>query len=381
MIRLFGELFDPEACGLSVVTIDGGVVTAIEAVKSAEPVAPDVLGGPRSRIVPGLIDAQINGAFGQDFADPDADLAVVCRGLPRFGVTAFVPTIVSSAPGVYGPALANLRREPVAGEARVLGVHLEGPFISPELAGTHDPEQLRPPSIEEATAWLEADNVRYVTLAPELPGALELIEFFVGRGVRVALGHSGADWAAAEAAARVGATLVTHVFNAMGPLRHRDPGLVGYALASHVTAGFIADGNHLAFDTIRLLARVKAPDELMLVTDALAGLGMPPGRYPLGDREYVSDGTAGRLDDGTLSGSLLPLNLALRNLVDAVGLEAATAIRLATLNSARVLGVDPGAGRIAVGGAADLAVLDERWDVEVTIAGGAVAYLRERVAP
>jgi N-acetylglucosamine-6-phosphate deacetylase len=386
VIRVFGELFDPDTRGLSVVTIDGGVVTAIEAVTPGqavpmgEPVAPDVLGGPRSRIVPGLIDAQINGAFGQDFADPDADLALACSGLPRFGVTAFVPTIVSSAADVYGPALASLRRDSVAGEARVLGVHLEGPFMSPQHAGTHDPGQLRPPSIAEATAWLEAGDVRYVTLAPELPGSIDLIEFLVGRGVRVALGHSGADWAACEAAERAGATLVTHVFNAMGPLRHRDPGLVGYALASQLTAGFIADGNHLAFDTIRLLARIKAPDELMLVTDALAGLGMPPGRYSLGDQEYVSDGASGRRDDGTLSGSLLPLNLALRNLVEEAGVEPATAIRFATLNPARALGLEPAAGRVVVGGRADLAVLDERWDVEATVAGGALAYLRERVA-
>jgi N-acetylglucosamine-6-phosphate deacetylase len=377
VIRVFGELFDPDARGLAVVTIDGGVITAMEAVTSGEPVGPEVLGGARSRIVPGLIDAQINGAFGQDFADPDADLSLACRGLPQFGVTAFVPTIVSSAPRVYGPALANLRRDPVAGEARILGVHLEGPFLSPEHAGTHDPRQLRPPSVEEARAWLEAGDIRYVTLAPELPGAIGLIEFLTRSGVRVALGHSGADWAAAEAAERAGATLVTHVFNAMGPLRHRDPGLVGYALASHLTVGFIADGNHIAFDTIRLLARVKAPDELMLVTDALAGLGMAPGRYPLGDREYTSDGTAGHLDDGTLSGSLLPLNLALRNLVEAVGIEPATAIRFATLNPARALGLDPSARRIAVGGPADLAVLDERWEVEATIAGGAPAYVRD----
>jgi N-acetylglucosamine-6-phosphate deacetylase len=162
-------------------------------------------------------------------------------------------------------------------------------------------------------------------------------------------------------------------------LRQRDPGLVGYALATHLTAGFIADGNHLAFDTIRLLARVKAPDELMLVTDALAGLGMPPGRYSLGGQEYVSDGASGRRDDGTLTGSLLPLNLALRNLVDEAGLEPATAIRFATLNPGRALGLGPEAGRIAVGEPADVVVLDEGWDVEATIAGGALAYARERV--
>jgi N-acetylglucosamine-6-phosphate deacetylase len=380
VIRLVGELFDPDARGLSVVTMDRGLVTAIEAAAPDEPAGPNVLGGPRSRIIPGLIDAQINGAFGQDFADPGADLARVSRGLPQFGVTAFVPTIVSSAPEVYGPALANLRRHSTAGQARVLGVHVEGPFISPQQAGTHDRAQLRPPSVEEARAWLDSGDVRYVTLAPELPGAIELIEFLTRGGVRVALGHSEADWATADAAERAGATLVTHVFNAMGPLRQRNPGLVGYALASHLTAGFIADGNHLAFETIRLLARVKAPDELMLVTDALAGLGMPPGRYSLGGQEYVSDGASGRRADGTLSGSLLPLNLALANLVGEAGLDPATAVRLATLNPARALGLEPGAGRIAIGGPADVVVLDERWDVEATVAGGALAYARERVA-
>jgi N-acetylglucosamine-6-phosphate deacetylase len=382
VIQLYGELFDPDAQGLSIVTVDGGVVTAIEPANAGAGASlpSGVLGGPGTRIVPGLIDGQINGAFGQDFADPDSDIARACRDLPRFGVTAFVPTIVSSPPEVYGPALANLRRAPAAGEARVLGVHLEGPFISSKHAGTHDPAQLRLPSDAEAAGWLEAGDVRYVTLAPELPGAIELIELLTRRGVRVALGHTAAGWATAEAAEDAGATLVTHVFNAMGPLRHRDPGLVGYALASHMTAGFIADGNHLGFETIRLLARVKAPDELILVTDALAGLGMPPGRYRLGDREYISDGTSGRLDDGTLSGSLLPLNLALRNLVEKAGLEPVTAIRLATLNPARALGLEPSAGRVVLDGPADLALLDEHWEVEATVAGGALAYVRERVA-
>ena len=150
---------------------------------------------------------------------------------------------------------------------------------------------LRPPDAGEALAWLAAGDVRWLTLAPELPGALELVELLVARGVRVSVGHTDASWAQAEAAAGAGATLATHVFNAMRPLRHRDPGVVGYALASSLAAGFIADGHPLAFETIRLLARVKAPDELFLVTDALAGLGMPPGRYRLAGREYVSDGT------------------------------------------------------------------------------------------
>ena len=253
--------------------------------------------------------------------------------MPRFGVTGFVATIVTSAPSVYPAALANLRRAPHPGEARVLGTHVEGPFISPRQHGTHDPAFLRLPDRVEAEGWLEAGDIRWLTLAPELPGALDLARFLVDRGVRVSIGHTDATWAEAAAAVDAGATMATHVFNAMRPLHHRDPGVVGLVLASSLTAGFIADGQHLAFDTIRLLARVKAPDELVLVTDALAGLGMPPGRYVLAGRDYRSDGTVGRLPDGTLSGSLLPLNLALRNLVQEAGLEPALAIRFATLNA------------------------------------------------
>jgi N-acetylglucosamine-6-phosphate deacetylase len=374
VITLFGHLYAPEDRGLSLVTLEGDRIASVE--PATDPV-PGCLGGPSSRILPGLLDIQLNGAFGDDFADPAADLGGICRRLPRLGVTGFAPTIVTSPPETYAPALANLRRAHRPGEARVLGTHIEGPFISPLHPGTHDPAQLRLPDLREARAWLEAGEVRWLTLAPELPGAIELVEFLVERGVRVSLGHTDARWGPAEAAARAGATMVTHLFNAMRALRHRDPGVAGFALASGLTVGVIADGNHVAFETLRMVARVKAPDELVLVTDALAGLGMPPGRYLLAGREYISDGTCGRLPDGTLSGSLLPLNLALRNLVEAAGVPPEVAVRAATLNPARALGVDGSLGRIAVGSAADAVVLDDAWEVEATVAGGEVAYLAE----
>ena len=160
----------------------------------------------------------------------------------------------------------------------------------------------------------------------------------------------------------------------MRPLKHRDPGVAGFVLGSDTLAGFIGDGNHIAFETISMLARIKAPDELDLVTDALAGLGMPPGRYMLGGLEYISDGTCGRLPDGTLSGSLLPLNKALRNLVEKAGLDPSTAVRLATVNPARAIGVEERFGRIEVGRVADLVVVDEEWEVETTLVSGELAY-------
>lgn len=374
MIRLFGHLYDPVDRGPSVVTVDDGVIAAIE---PADAPPPGCLGGRSSRLVPGLVDIQLNGAFGDDFADPRADTASVCRRLPSLGVTAFAPTVVTSPPEVYPAALANLRRDPRPGEARVLGVHIEGPFISPAHHGTHDPGQLRLPDLAEAAAWLEAGDLRWVTLAPELPGALELTAFLASRGVRVSMGHTDATWAEAEAAVAAGVTMATHLFNAMRPLRHRDPGVAGFALATGLRAGVIADGHHLAFETLRLVARVKAPDELYLVTDALAGLGMGLGRFVLAGREIISDGTCGRLPDGTLSGSLLPMPLALRNLVEKVGLDPALAIRMATLNPARAIGVDDRVGRVAVGRPADVVVLAPDWEVEAAVAGGALAFSRQ----
>jgi N-acetylglucosamine-6-phosphate deacetylase len=373
VIRLFGRLYAPEYRGLSLVTVEGDRITAIEPATGPTPGA---IGAANTRILPGLLDIQVNGAFGDDFADAQADVEGICRRMPQFGVTAFVPTVITSSRSTYEPALANLRRPQAQGEARILGVHIEGPFISPEHPGTHDPAQVRLPDCAEASAWLEAGEVRLVTLAPELPGALELTKFLVDRGVRVSIGHTDATWEQAEAAVRAGASMVTHLFNAMRPLRHRDPGVAGYTLASGLKAGFIADGHHVAFGTLQFVARTKAPDELILITDALAGLGMPPGRYMLGGREYISDGTCGRRPDGTLSGSLLPLNRALRNVVERVGLDPSIAVQFATLNPARALGLEATLGRVEPGRTADLVVVDEAWEVLTTIAGGKVAFQR-----
>jgi N-acetylglucosamine-6-phosphate deacetylase len=150
--------------------------------------------------------------------------------------------------------------------------------------------------------------------------------------------------------------------------------VAGFVLATHTPAGFIADGNHISFETIQMIARIKAPEELVLVTDALAGLGMPPGRYMLAGHEYISDGTCGRLPDGTLSGSLLPLNKAIRNLVDKAGIDESTAVRLATVNAARVIGKEDTLGQVEKGRVADLVVVDETWEVQSTIVAGELAY-------
>ncbi len=371
MIKLFGHLLAPEDRGLCLVTVDNGVVVAIE--PAGEPIEGS-LGGKTTRILPGLLDVQVNGAFGYDFADPSADMDRICKGMVSFGVTGFVPTVVSSPAAAYGPVLAHLRRPHRSGEAHVLGVHIEGPFISPSYRGTHSEQQLRLPDIDEAARWVDEGDIRYVTLAPELPGALDLISFLVKRGVRVSMGHTNATWDDARAAVESGAGMATHLFNAMRPFKHRDPGVAGFVLATHTPAGFIGDGNHIAFETIRMIVRIKAPDELYLVTDALAGLGMPPGKYMLAGLEYISDGTCGRLADGTLSGSLLPLNKAIRKVVEKAGVDPSTAVRLATANAARVIGMEDTLGHIEKGRVADLVLVDEEWEVQSTILDGQLVY-------
>jgi N-acetylglucosamine-6-phosphate deacetylase len=371
VIKLFGHLLAPEDRGLCLVTVDDGVVAGIE--PASDPVAGS-LGGRTAWILPGLLDVQVNGAFGDDFADPSADMDRICKGMLSFGVTGFVPTVVTSPAAAYGPALEHLRWPHRPGQARVLGVHVEGPFINPAYRGTHSEQLVRLPNIDEAARWVDEGDIRYVTLAPELPGALDLISLLVKRGVRVSMGHTNATWEEARAAVESGASMATHLFNAMRPLKHRDPGVAGFVLATHTPAGFIADGNHIAFETIQMLVRIKAPDELVLVTDALAGLGMPPGKYVIAGREYISDGTCGRLPDGTLSGSLLPLNKALRNVIEMAGVDPSVAVRLATANAARVIGKENVLGHVEKGRVADLVLVDQAWEVQSTIVAGEVAY-------
>jgi N-acetylglucosamine-6-phosphate deacetylase len=266
--------------------------------------------------------------------------------------------------------------EPRPGWARILGVHVEGPYLSPKRVGAHNPQVRRDPRVEEVAEWLEWGNVRLVTLAPELPGAEEVIPYLARRGVVVSMGHSDATYEQAARGADLGATLVTHLFNAMRPFGHRDPGIMGYALASHVFASVIADGVHSDLGALRLAVRAKLPDELVVTTDAISGLGVPVGSYSIADRQFFTDGVTGRLADGTLAGSVLPLNRALENLVRA-GATAEQAVRAATLNPARLLGLDGSVGQVRVGRAADLVLVDRDWEVELCLAGGVVGYSRE----
>jgi len=375
-MRLFGRLYTPHDRGLAAVTVDGGVITGIETLAEKPK---DAIGSTSSSIWPGLIDIQMNGAFGHDFSNPESDLSLACSGLPQYGVTAFQPVIITSPQAIYRRALANLKVQAQPGRARVLGVHVEGPYLAPKRVGAHNPEVRRDPRVEEAAEWLEWGDVRLVTLAPELPGAEKVIPYLVKRGVVVSMGHSDATYAEARRGVDLGATLVTHLFNAMRPFGHRDPGIMGYTLANHVMAGVIADGVHSDLGALRLAVRAKAPDELIVTTDAISGLGVPLGSYAIADRQFFTDGIVGRLADGTLSGSVLPLNRAMKNLFEA-GATAEQAVQAATLNPARLLGLEGTMGQVRVGRTADVVLVDAAWEVELCMVGGVVGYAREGVA-
>jgi len=346
-------------------------------------------------IVPGFVDVHVHGVLGVDSLDgPDA-IASIARALPRFGVTAFCPTTVACAPGalrVVLAAIGHARAKPPAGAARVLPAHLESNFINPLWAGAQPASCLRPPpgarepgagphvgesyhadDVLAEIARAPAD-VGIVTLAPELDGAFELIRRLVAGGHRVSLGHSGATFDEATAAIDAGARHVTHLFNRMTAVGHREPGLAGAALChDDLAAEIVCDGVHVHPAIVRLAVAAKGPERVMAITDGTAGSGLEPGaRAALGGRP-ITVREAAYLDDGTLAGSVLTMDRAFAFLAGPVGLGLVDAVRLTSTTPARELGLQ-GLGVLAAGAFADLVVLDRQFRVaETYVAGQRVA--------
>jgi N-acetylglucosamine-6-phosphate deacetylase len=324
-------------------------------------------------VAPGYVDLQCNGAAGIDLAGEPHRLWEVAAALPRWGVTSWLPTVVTSGPATIDRALAALAAGPPPGAgplARPLGLHLEGPLLAEPKRGAHPRHLLRQPSEVDTTRWTADEGVALVTLAPELPGALDLIRVLVEQGVVVSAGHSAATAEEALAAVDAGASWVTHLFNSMAPLHHRQPGLAGVALADErLRAGLIADGIHVHPTAVAAAHRALG-HRLTLVTDAVAALGMPPGRAHLGDASVTigEDGSV-RLHDGTLAGSALSLDRAVRNLATWTGCPPADAVAAATATPAAVLRRDD-IGHLRPGARADLVLLDEHLHVRATLVAG-----------
>jgi N-acetylglucosamine-6-phosphate deacetylase len=311
-------------------------------------------------LVPGFIDLQINGAFGMDFTTDPETIWHVGERLVNFGVTSFLPTIVSSPSETIRYAQAVLQMGPPVGYqgTHVLGLHLEGPYLNPEKHGAHNPAYLSLPDAGVYKEWSPARRVNLVTLAPELVGSLKAIRVLVQNGVVVGAGHSQADLSQAQAGFEAGICYGTHLFNAMPPLDHRKPGLVG-ALLEHprAIAGIILDGIHVSPTIIELAWKILGPQRTNLVTDAMAALGMPAGEYQLGSHTVFVDGISARLEDGRLSGSLLSLDQALRNLMAYTGCSLSDALATITQVPARLLHLETILGSLVRGSRADLVLL------------------------
>lgn len=324
-------------------------------------------------VAPGLIDIQINGGFGLDFTQDPTTIWEVGRRLPALGVTSFAPTIVTSPGDVTDLAIEVVARKPADySGADVLGLHFEGPWIAPGMNGAHNPDHIVDPDPSVAEAWIASGQVRVVTLAPERPGADEVARALSRGGISVSIGHTAADYETAERALRAGAGLVTHLFNQMSPLRHREPGVVGAALLSDASALLIADGQHIADGALKIAWRMLGPDRVILVTDAMAALGLGPGTYPLGDGPITVGPDGPRTEDGRLAGSVVPLSEAIQNLLAITGASVPDALATTSINPARALRVTD-RGALTTGSRADITVFDDKWDVVMTFVGGHTA--------
>ena len=332
-------------------------------------------------VLPGFIDQHIHGAGGSDGMDGTVeDITTIAKTIAAEGTTSFLVTTMTQSPENITKALEAVKtyREANTDEgARVLGVHLEGPFIAAAHKGAQPLEYVKAPDIEVFDGYNAAsgNSIRIVTMAPEVDGAQEFVAHLAKQGIVPSIGHTGAKFADIEKATQAGACNVTHTYNAQTALHHREIGTVGSAmLIDALNCELIADTIHVSVPAMRLLVKNKPLDKLTLITDAMRAKGLPDGVSELGGQTvYVKNGEA-RLEDGTLAGSVLRMNRAVQNMVEKVGVPFTQAVDYATINPAKNLKIDNETGSIKVGKRADFTVLNANYDVLLTVRGGKVIY-------
>jgi N-acetylglucosamine-6-phosphate deacetylase len=359
-----------------VVTVAGNQIQSVEEGPPATVTGDDRLIDLADAMVlaPGFIDLHFNGAFGHDFTNQPRQIAAVAHHLPRFGVTSFLPTLVSAPLERYTAAIQAARDVTYSpGAAIMLGLHFQGPYLNPAKAGAHVTQFLRRPSADEIR-YIDPEVVRLVTLAPELPGALPFIRKLAGSGICVGLSHSVASYEQTLAAVEAGASWGAHLFNSMGALHHRHPGIVGALLADErLSLALIADGVHVHPAVLRLAVAAKGAHQVTLVSAAMAATAMNDGRYFLGDQEVFVTANTIRLANGSLAGSRSMLDQAVRTMVQLAGRPLAEALQMTSATPARVIGATR-KGRIIPGYDADLIILDHDLQVVFTMVQGHIGY-------
>ncbi|HEX2180683.1 MAG TPA: N-acetylglucosamine-6-phosphate deacetylase [Rubrobacteraceae bacterium] len=381
LVALRGRVVtDYEVWPEGTVLLEGGAIAAVSPDDSLLGDAEEVHEHAGSLLLPGFVDLQVNGAFGVDVASEPHRLAELSRALLSTGTTAYLPTVISSPESLYAevlPALAAGVSASGAG-AEPLGVHLEGPFISLEKRGAHAAAHIAPPDLGLLAHLLDLGPVRMVTLAPELEEAGELMTLAVRRGAVVSAGHSGAHFEVAYEAFDASVAGVTHLFNAMSAMHHREPGLPGAAFAHpRVVCGLIADGLHVHPEMAALAFRMLGPDRVCLVTDAIAAAGVGDGEYRLATRTVYLEGGVPRLGSGAIAGSTLTMAEAFKNILAFTGCTVPEAARMVATTPARLVGEGRRKGRLTPGYDADVAVLAPDHSVEAVWRGGELAYETE----
>ncbi len=332
-------------------------------------------------VIPGFVDQHIHGAGGSDGMDGTVeDIATIANTVAGEGTTSFlVTTMTQSVENITNAlsAVKTYRENAPASGARVVGVHLEGPFIAKSHKGAQPEKYVQEPNIDVFKGYNAASGncIKLVTLAPEVAGAETFIEYLTAQGVVSSIGHTSAGCADIQKAIAKGANNVTHTYNAQTALHHREIGTVGSAmLFDTLNCELIADTIHVSVPAMQLLIKNKPLDKISLITDAMRAKGLPNGVSELGGQTvYVKDGEA-RLADGTLAGSVLKMNRAVQNMVEKVGVPFTQAVDYATKNPAKMLGIDGITGSIRVGKKADFAVLNANYDVILTVRDGNVIY-------
>lgn len=332
-----------------------------------------------ARVIPGLIDLHSHGFLGMDFVSTDRDaIPKVARALAEAGTTAFQPTSATSPVDILDRFILRaeeLADGPVCG-ARVIGSHMEGPFLNAVRKGAMVEEFLLTPSLEQMEKWLDLGNgtINQVTIAPEMPGAMDVIRFLADNGVTVSAGHTDASYEQMEEAIRAGVSLACHTFNAMRPLNHREPGVLGSVLTNkNVTCELISDCQHIHPAVMRLIIQAKGPAHVAAITDASQLAGLPPGKYEAGGVVVTMEPSGlARLPGGTIAGSSATMVKCLRNLVEVVGVTFEDALQMTAATPARVAGVNAFKGSLAVGKDADIVVLDNDYNVLWSLVEGEV---------
>lgn len=335
-------------------------------------------------IIPGFIDVHIHGAAGADVMDATSDaLHTMAEVLPKEGTTSFLATTMTAPIDHIERAVENvaqyIHRDNLPGKAEVLGIHLEGPFISPKRAGAQHPNNIIEPNIALFQKWqnIASGHIRLVTLAPEENNGLALTAYLKKTGVIASIGHSDAVYEQVKAAIDAGIKHATHLFNGMRGVHHREPGVAGAVLMhDEVVCELIADGIHVAPEMVRFAYQMKGCEGLILITDAMRAKCLGAGIYELGGQDVVVQGEKATLRDGTLAGSILKLSDAVKNAMSFTGCALEDVIRMASWNPAKQLGVLDRKGSIRAGKDADLVVLDEQHHVVMTICRGQLAYAK-----